>query len=102
MTIECYYGECKYHGTQSGDEGPFCFEEECRATSYEITLLEAIRKQYLELSSVKSQPVVAWRYRYVDPEEGPGVWQVTTDARDVAVVGGMSNYEVQQLVTKPI
>lgn len=29
MTIECYYGNCRFHGAQSGDEGPFCFEEEC-------------------------------------------------------------------------
>lgn len=44
MTIECYYGNCRFHGTHGGDEGPFCFEEECKATEHEIKLLEQIRK----------------------------------------------------------
>lgn len=94
MTIECYYGDCRYHGTQSGDEGPFCFEEECRATEHELKLHGLIREAY---EKSWREPVVAWRYRYLDPEEGPSMWSVTQDSRDVAVVAGMSNYEVQQL-----
>lgn len=56
MTIECYYGSCRFHGTQSGDEGPFCFEPECKATEHEIKLLEQIRKVEVGAGSRK-QPV---------------------------------------------
>jgi len=30
MTMECYEGKCPFHGNNNGDEGPFCFEPECR------------------------------------------------------------------------
>lgn len=93
MTIECYYGDCRFHGTQSGDEGPFCFEEECRATEHELHLHGLIRKA---LEDSRSE-TVAWRYRHIDPEEGPSKWTATTDPRDVAVIAGMANYEVQPL-----
>ena len=122
MTIECYYSSCKYHGAHSGEEGPFCFEEECCATEYEIRLHEliAVRTNSVrklsetcgalttklfvaldELDVARSQKPVAWRYRRIDPEEGPSVWSVTTDPRDFGVVdgtvGGRFNYEVQPL-----
>lgn len=44
MTIECYYDTCRYHGVHGGEEGPFCFEEECRATEHELVLHGRIRK----------------------------------------------------------
>lgn len=44
MTIECYYDTCRYHGTHHGDEGPFCFESDCRATEYELQLHGRIRE----------------------------------------------------------
>lgn len=94
MTIECYYGNCRFHGTQSGDEGPFCFEEECRATEHELKLHGLLRQAYEKSCR---EPVVAWRYRSIDPEEGPSTWSVTTDPRDIAVIGGMPNFEVQPL-----
>lgn len=48
MTIECYHGDCKFHGTKTGvDEGPFCFEPECRASKKEIKRFEIKRKEYL-------------------------------------------------------
>lgn len=47
MTIECYYGECRYHGTQDGLEGPFCFESECLANEKELQQFEVIRQEYL-------------------------------------------------------
>ena len=37
MTIECHYHQCKYHGNwEEGEEGPFCYERECRATEKEL------------------------------------------------------------------
>ena len=90
MTIECYFGTCKYHGIHSGEEGPFCFEEECKASDYEIQLHGRIRE-------LEQGDIVAWRYRYVDLIEGPSVWQVTTNIHDVGVFGGTVNYEVQPL-----
>ena len=32
MTIECYTTECPYHCHNNGEEGPFCYEKECRKT----------------------------------------------------------------------
>lgn len=93
MTIECYFGTCKYHGTHSGDEGPYCFEEECKASDYEIQLHGRIR----ELEMADHRPTVAWRYRFVDPVEGPSTWQLTADIRDIRVIGDMAKYEIQQL-----
>jgi hypothetical protein len=46
MTIECYYSECKYHGAI--DDGPFCYEADCRATQKELQQFEMIRQAYLE------------------------------------------------------
>lgn len=92
MTIECYFGTCKYHGIHSGEEGPFCFEEECKASDYELQLHGRIRE--LELGYPCP---VAWRYRYVDPSEGPSVWQVTTDPGEVARLTTMTQYEIQPL-----
>lgn len=48
MTIECYHGNCKYHGAQEGEEGPFCFEDECKATEEEQTKLDEERRIYLK------------------------------------------------------
>ena len=38
MTIECYYGDCPHHGTRllQPEEGPFCFQEECKASKAEL------------------------------------------------------------------
>jgi hypothetical protein len=47
MTIECYYGTCKYHGSQEEDVGPFCFEKECRVAKEELQQFEIIRQEYL-------------------------------------------------------
>lgn len=46
MTIECYYSECKYHGAI--DDGPFCYEADCRATQKELQQFEVIRQAFLE------------------------------------------------------
>ena len=48
MTTECYYGGCKYHGSKSDpEEGPFCFEEECKATQEEIVGFQLEREIFL-------------------------------------------------------
>ena len=47
MSIECYYSDCKYHGENYGVEGPFCDEEDCRATDEEIKIFEEKRQQFL-------------------------------------------------------
>lgn len=45
MATECYYGDCRFHGSQESppEEGPFCYERECRATEQEIRLFEVER-----------------------------------------------------------
>lgn len=55
MTIECYYSECKYHGTHDGEEGPFCFEYECRATPDELDQFAHIRRN----NDIKIPPQVS-------------------------------------------
>lgn len=58
MTIECYYGDCPHHGNQSGDEGPFCFEPECKATEQEIKWfgkLRTLQERVWELEGVSSR-----------------------------------------------
>lgn len=47
MTIECYYGNCPHHGCNmiQPEEGPFCFEEECKASKAEIQRWELKRVQ---------------------------------------------------------
>ena len=54
MAIECYYSQCKYHAANEmpPTEGPFCFEEDCRATKEQIKEYEKIRKEYLERMTV--------------------------------------------------
>jgi len=32
MAIECYESNCEFHSKHSGEEGPFCFETECKVT----------------------------------------------------------------------
>jgi len=44
VTIECYYGKCKYHA----DDGPFCDEEDCRATKEELEVYGKSRAEYLK------------------------------------------------------
>lgn len=47
--IECYFGECRYHENAKGtDDGPFCCEDECRATDAELEIFIQQRKEYLE------------------------------------------------------
>ena len=37
MTIECYYKWCSFHSSQiDPDNGPYCFEECCRASTEEL------------------------------------------------------------------
>ena len=43
MTIECYYSACPFHSINHEiDQGPFCFEEECRVNH---AYLKTIEKQ---------------------------------------------------------
>ena len=48
MTIECYYTHCPYHISHFDEEGPFCFEKECRANSEQLKIYAGLRKTYLE------------------------------------------------------
>lgn len=48
MTIECTISKCKYHSCHTeGEEGPFCYEDECK---YEGSLTE-IKNQIEEEGS---------------------------------------------------
>lgn len=42
MAIECYEDRCPYHCIHSGEEGPYCFEEECKNPNYEPEVLPVI------------------------------------------------------------
>lgn len=53
MTIECYFDACPHHGVHSGDEGPFCYEEECKATDQEIKWFGHIRNLEQQLWKVE-------------------------------------------------
>lgn len=51
MSIECYYDQCKYHCTnceKDKEEGPFCFEKNCKATPEQIKQFEKDREAYLK------------------------------------------------------
>jgi hypothetical protein len=53
MTALCYYQWCKYHSIHDEpDEGPFCFEEECRATAEELDAFAILRKEELKLYQI--------------------------------------------------
>lgn len=43
MAIECYYSTCPHHSSQTGEEGPFCYEKECVATAEEIYLFIKVK-----------------------------------------------------------
>lgn len=47
MTTECYYAMCLHHGIHSGEEGPFCFEPECKATTADIARFASIKRETL-------------------------------------------------------
>lgn len=50
MTIECYYSSCPHHGCNEvpPEEGPFCFEVDCRATPEQIKQYATERRAFLE------------------------------------------------------
>ena len=37
MAIECYDDKCPYHSTNHGLKGPFCYEEECKNKTYDVS-----------------------------------------------------------------
>lgn len=47
MTMECYYSECPHHGCNDTppEEGPFCFENQCRALKSDIAKWDLKRTQ---------------------------------------------------------
>lgn len=48
MAIECYYKWCPYHSFHDlNEEGPFCYESECKASEEESKLFEGYRKTEL-------------------------------------------------------
>lgn len=47
--IECYHGSCRHHESQHDqDSGPFCAEQDCRATPQELQQYEQERVIYLQ------------------------------------------------------
>lgn len=40
---------------------------------------------------------VAWRYRFIDSIEGPGLWRFTDDQREVQILANSNSYEIQEL-----
>jgi hypothetical protein len=49
MTIECYFSSCGRHSCHyDPDNGPFCDEPKCVATSDEIAFFEIERRNFLE------------------------------------------------------
>ena len=61
MTIECYYSACPFHsfndkGANIVDEGPFCYEDECRVNLRYLKTIEKLRPDQANQSpqSIKS------------------------------------------------
>lgn len=50
MTIECHNVECKFHGVHVREDGPFCFEDECREAEW---LREEVAKYKLESAAFR-------------------------------------------------
>ena len=44
MTIECHYSQCRHHGTHAGEDGPFCFEQDCHMSEDARRLWDARRR----------------------------------------------------------
>jgi len=65
MTIECYYGDCQYHAPD--DDGPFCYENHCKASDKELVVFERKRREGL-LKHVQALEVLAHWGRYDDDE----------------------------------
>ncbi len=62
MSIECHYTQCQHHGTNEGDEGPFCHQQECTASFKQINAwsLQAMGYDLDELE--KGNPYNQWMY----------------------------------------
>jgi uncharacterized membrane protein len=56
MTIEWYLDKCPHHGTHSGEEGPFCFEEDCRLSEEEFMVFVEIRTNEKAQNRIKLFP----------------------------------------------
>jgi len=53
MTIECYHNSCKYHSCNFiKDDGPFCDEDDCKATKEELAQYDKEREEYLKKYTV--------------------------------------------------
>lgn len=49
MTTECYFSSCKHHSNQTDPEdGPFCYEKDCKATPEEEAKFRKEREAYLK------------------------------------------------------
>jgi len=56
MTIECYYSECKYHSAHKfPEDGPFCYEDQCRIDRETMKGFESARRTKLRESTIKSK-----------------------------------------------
>ncbi len=53
--IECYYSDCKEHAFKTGEEGPYCWLQECVAKPEEIKIFQAKRQKFLQTLWVKTQ-----------------------------------------------
>lgn len=72
MTIECHYWRCNHHSYQEyPNEGPFCFEKECRVSEAEDDLLRQLRKMEEETWPLVEKLKSAQRVRMMgyDPDE---------------------------------
>jgi hypothetical protein len=55
MCIECYYDKCPFHSIHADkDEGPYCYEDECRASEEQLQIYDEIRKSYLQENKINS------------------------------------------------
>ena len=58
MTIECYYSWCPYHSNNTDSEdGPFCYENECKADDKSLSRYERLRKE--ELQMIKEKEILS-------------------------------------------
>lgn len=62
MSIECYYGDCKFHSNNTGyiDDGPYCHEAHCKASDKELVEFEKKRREDLKRHAQALQRLASW------------------------------------------
>lgn len=98
MIIECYHSSCRYHHSHYGEEGPFCDENECRATEDEMRKYGEERKAYLKRVTISEEVMERFKERKSlagDLQPGDGTrYEMTATKQDGIVEVMVTNLGV--------